>query len=470
MKRRILMLAVLLTCCSGCRPFFGMLAKVPEVESVKPDAGLQSGDSIAVQFSCDMDKTAVESAFRLSCGTHPVNGSFTWNSPSEMVFFPEQSFTYRSYVLDIAYTARSAAGVPMQRSFTRFLAANEETPPLELVSISPDPDDLLISPEDTFQINFNQAVDRISFYSAFSMNPQLQGDFEWSSADSSVRFIPQQGLTPEIHYQLEISADCRSAQGQLLRSAVQRHYRVSGAQTLPVESFCCSTESGERLLTPEPDTCCHLNRNEELSVLFSDAVPPSLHSAAVSLQPAPGIDCEWNQDQDRLTLHMRAAPPPATVVRLKLGTESYYLQWDGAGTEAITLAGLSYCNDTASAAAEYRRIYLNDLLDFDSSDHAALELACFHSAGAEISATALMDALEVYTSNGAAILRLTDLKPVDQAECSALNDLHPDSLFRLKFSIQRYPQAGLLHLRIAETLEDSLGNTPARELSVSYNL
>ena len=470
MKRVLLITAILLTCCSACRPFYDCLNKAPAVESVQPDGCIQAGATISVKFSCKMDKNSVESAFRLSCSSLPVSGSFSWNNPSEVVFFPEMASAHRDYVLHIAYTARSAAGIPMKRSFTHPLDTAAETPLLELVSISPEPDDRVISPTDSFHIQFSNPVDRNSFYSAFSMSPQVQGHFQWDNADSQVDFIPQFGLSPELHYQLEITTECRSFDNRPLRCAVQRHYRTSGIITLPVESFCFSTGSGERVLTPEPDTCNHLSQGEEFSILFSRAVLPALHSSAAKLQPDPGVTFSWSRDHRRLTLHMPATPPPERVFQLALGETSYYLQWDGGGTAAIELAGVAYCNDSSSASAHYRRIYLNDLLDFKTSAQASLELAFFHSPAAEIPVTRLMEALNLYTSNGAAILRLTDLQAIDTAGCAELNDLHPDSIFRLRFSIQRYPNPGLLQLQIAGTLEDSLANTPSQDLAVSYNL
>ncbi len=470
MKRVLLILVILLPFCSACQPLYDWLRKVPTVESVHPEGPLQTGDTISVKFSCAMDKGAVESAFRLSCDSLPVSGSFTWNDPTEIVFSPELTSAPRNYLLHIAYTARSATGIPMKRSFSRLLDTHAGTPPLELVSISPEPDDRVIAPTDTFYFQFSNPVDRNSFYSAFSMNPAVQGRFEWSNADSLVHFIPQSGLNPGLHYQLEITSGCRSTADCPLRSAVQRHYRVSGIITLPVTSFCFKTESDERVLTPTPDTCYHAGQGEEFSILFSEAVLPALQNSAATLQPDPGVDFRWSRDHCRLTLHMPAIPPPDRVFRLTLGGASYYLQWDGAGTTAIELAGVAYCNDSSSAAANYRRIYLNELLDFKSSAQAAIELAFFHSPAAEIPVTRLMEALDLYTSNGAAVLRLTSLQAVDPAECVELNDLQPDSLFRLRFSIQRYPNTGLLHLQIAGTLEDSQGNTPSQDFHLSYNL
>lgn len=454
----------------ACMPFYGMIGEVPKVHSISPSDQLQPGDSIVIEFSCSMDKDSVESAFRLSCGSLPVNGSFTWNNSAEMVFSPRQISETSGYVLELTYLARSSAGIPMERSRTHRFGLTGTAAPFELLSIIPDPDDLLISPTDDFLFHFNRSVDQNSFYSAFSINPQVEGRFEWTQENSRVRFIPQSGLLPGLHYQIEISADCRSTDEHPLISAEQRHYRVAEVEALPIEYFCWTSETGERHTPARPDECCYAARNEIFSVQFSDAVPPALHSTAVRLQPDPGADFEWSVDRRRVTLHMPGSPRPETVFQLKLGQESYYLQWDGPGTGALELTGVSYCNDSSSAAAEYRLIGLNELLDFATSEHAAIELAFSHSQTAEIPVLHLMEALQLYASNGAAALRLTDLQKIASAECSELNDLHPQSLFRIEFTIHRYPSAGRLHLQIAPTLTDSLGNTPTQEIRMSYNL
>lgn len=455
---------------SACMPFYGMIGEVPEVISITPAGHLQSGDSIVVEFSCSMDKDSAESAFRLSGGSLPVNGSFAWNNPAEMEFSPRQLPETGGYLLEIAYLARSSAGIPMEHSRTHRFGPDGTGAPFELLSITPDPDDLLISSTEDFLFHFNRSVDQNSFYSAFSINPRVEGRFEWTQDDSRVRFIPHSGLLPGLHYQIEISTECRGTDQRPLTSTVQRRYRVAEVETLPIEYFCWNSETGERHTPARPDECCHAARNEVFSVQFSDAVPPALHSTVVTLQPDPGADFEWSGDRRRVTLHMPGSPRRETVFHLRIGRESYYLQWDGPGTEAIELTGVSYCNDTSSAAAAYRLIGLNELLDFATSEHAAIELAFSHSEAADIPVLGLMEALQLYTSNGAAALRLKDLQSISSAECSELNELHSQSLFRIEFTIHRYPSAGRLHLQIAPTLTDSLGNTPIHEISMSYNL
>jgi hypothetical protein len=460
MKLKTLLVITFLMGCCSCVPFFSTLGKVPEVTAVHPSGRVQPGECITVQFSCDMDKTSVESALRLGCSMVPVNGSFAWNSPKEVAFFPDHINASRKYTLELAFTARSSKGIPLARGYRHFFNLPTEASPLMIESLEPNPEDLVISPAAEFLISFNQAVDRSTFYSACSLSPNVEARYEWNQDETQVRIIPQFGLTPQLYYQLEISTECTSAEGVPLASPVQRRYQVAGIDTLPVESFCWISNSGQRIVEATPESHYHAAQDEVFSLRFSEAIPRALHSAAVSLQPDPGIDFQWSPDNRQCTLRTATPLHSGTVFRLAIGSESYYLQWDGPGAETVSLAGVAYCNNTAAATAIFRRIYLNDLLDFESSEEAALELAFSHAPEAEIAAVDLMRALRLSATNGSAALRLSDLQEIESAKCAELNTLNPDSLFRLTFSIQRYPAAGRLCLHLALD----------REINMSYNL
>lgn len=470
MRFRSLLNIALLLGCSSCLPFFSTLGKVPEITGLKPVGRLHPGDSITLQFSCDMDKSSVESALRLFSSTLPVNGSFTWNSSKEVAFFPDLVEGSGRYILELAYTARSSEGIPLARRYRHFFNRSADTSPLRIESIQPNPDDLVISPTAEFLISFNQAVERSTFYSACTLSPHVEAGYEWNGDDTQVRIIPHFGLTPQMHYQLKISTECTGVGGLPLASPVRRHYAAAPIDTLPIESFIWSSDGVQRSAAASPGTHYHAGQNEAFSIRFTEAVPQALHSAAVQLQPDPGMDFQWTPDNRQCRLHTAAPPHSDTVFHLEIGNESYYLQWDGAGTEPVALAGVAYCNDISAAPANFRRIYLNDLLDFESSPQAALELAFSHAPQAEVSALELMQALRLSATNGAAALRLSGLQEIESAECAALNALKPESIFRLSFSIQRYPAAGRLCLQIARDLEDSCGNSPGSEISLSYNL
>ncbi|MFO7731489.1 MAG: Ig-like domain-containing protein [Spirochaetia bacterium] len=456
-------------CLIGCSPYLSFLHKVPTVEALNPYPILQSAEPISVQFSCDMDRSSVESAWSFSQGLNPIDGSFEWHDSAHLSFTPRTLPSSESCTLRIAFTARSEDGVPMSEPFVRNFSCGDDPRPLQISSITPDPDNLIIDPATEFVISFNKPVSPASFYSAFETSPQIQGSFIWEEDNSRLRFIPSCGLSPELRYQLQITTRCSDTEGRNISETVRRQYEVRSRQEISVDEFRLSSDQGTEYPEVIPGKTYHIGHRQEFSIILSEPALSEPREETLQLQPNPGFDFNWSENYKQVSLLPPSRLDPEVLYRLHLGGHDYYLQWDGEGLQRVELAGVSFCNDTA-AESEFRRIRLNELLLCESSSQAAMELAFSHSDAAEISTPQLMQALGLYATNTAAGIQLHSLKQVTNAACEELCSLQPDSVFRLSFAVNRFPAAGLLYLQLDQNLKDSLGNSLAGTVRKSYNL
>jgi len=454
----------------GCSPYLSLLNKVPTVEALSPYPVLQPAEPISIEFSCDMDRSSVESALSFSQGLLPIDGSFKWKNSAHLTFTPHKLPSSESCTLRINFTARSEGGVPMSESFIRTFSRSHDPLPLKISCITPDPDNLIIEPTTEFLISFNKPVCPASFYSAFETSPTIQGSFSWEEDNSRVRFTPTFELSAEVHYQLQITNRCSDTEGRTLADTVRRQYEVRSRQEFSVDEFCLSSNQKTDHLEAIIGETYHVGHRQEFSIIFSEPIVSELRNEALQLQPNPGFNFNWNENYQRVILQPHSLPKPAAVFRLDLDGDDYYLQWDGEDLERVELAGVSFCKDTTAATAEFRRIRLNEVLLCETSPQAAMELAFSHADAAEISTLQLMEALGLYATNAAAGIQLTSLEQIDSANCEELCSLQPDSVFRLSFAINRFPVSGLLYLQLDQNLQDSLGNPLSGAIRISYNL
>lgn len=462
--------ACLCGCLCGCSPYLSLLNKVPTVDSLSPYPTLQPDKPISVEFSCDMDRSSVESAWSFSRGLIPIDGSFNWKNSAQLTFTPRKLPASESCTLRIDFTARSKGGIPMAGPFVRNFSSSDNPLPLQVTLITPTPDNLIIDSNAEFVISFNKPVNPASFYSAFETSPTIPGSFSWDENNSRVRFTPSFRLKPEVRYQLQITTRCSDTEGRTLDKTIRRQYEVRSLQEISVDEFCFNSDQETEYSEAIEGRTYHVGHLQEVSIILSEPVAPELQNETLQLQPNPGFDFDWSTDYRQVSLRPPSRLNPESQFRLDVGGNEYFLQWDGEGLEALELAGISFCNDTAAAEAEFRRIRLNEVLLCESSAQAALELAFSHAETARISALQLMEALDLYATNAAAGIQLSSLEQVESASCEDLGSLQPDSVFRLSFTINRFPAAGLLYLQLDENLQDSLGNSLAETVRISYNL
>jgi hypothetical protein len=73
-----------------------------------------------------------------------------------------------------------------------------------------------VSADTHISISFEEALDKVSVETAFSMEPAAAGSFVWSNDDRNVQFRPHEPLAADAKYQLRLDVGVRTASGRIV--------------------------------------------------------------------------------------------------------------------------------------------------------------------------------------------------------------------------------------------------------------
>lgn len=186
--------------------------------------------SIVLNFTKSMNRESVEKNFSISPN---VSGYFVWSectaglshSRLEYVLLAEMEYG-KLYTFTVSQSAEDSAGNRMNRDYrVNFITGNDFTPPsIEKIYDFSDPSSEWdpaqlnngISKNVTIGMEFTEAMDRQSVERAFSIIPQVQGNFIWNG--DSVEFKPSRNLNPETRYQISVDTSAKNINGLKLSS------------------------------------------------------------------------------------------------------------------------------------------------------------------------------------------------------------------------------------------------------------
>ncbi|MDJ0752824.1 MAG: Ig-like domain-containing protein [Ardenticatenaceae bacterium] len=222
----------------------------------------------------------------------PIEGTGSWISTSIYRFVPDNGWdggtTYQvsvpSGLEDIT------GGVLEQSAVTRFTTQRPQ-----LVSTFPFPNEQ-ISPTQGFTVTFNMPMDQPSTESAIQLNPSTPLEFEWDEDSRTVGIFPQAPLTIATAYQLIISGEARSANGQ---AALEQ------GQTIPYETYPLPAV----LYTEPPNGSTDRQAYGYVNIQFASPMDFSTIDGQIIVDPAPEeIEYEYFENNPWLTLVFPQVP------------------------------------------------------------------------------------------------------------------------------------------------------------------
>jgi hypothetical protein len=115
----------------------------------------------------------------------------------------------------ISESARDKDGTPLSKPFSFWF----RTSALEVISTTPTNAQLYIATNQNITVNFNSYVDKVSFQTAFSINPSVSGSFVYGSGYSSsidpnqITFIPSSTFQPNTKYTISLLSSVEDLYG-----------------------------------------------------------------------------------------------------------------------------------------------------------------------------------------------------------------------------------------------------------------
>ncbi|MBN1993927.1 MAG: Ig-like domain-containing protein [Anaerolineae bacterium] len=193
----------------------------PLVVRTSPERGEEQplAAPIEIEFDQPMDRDSVEKAFAIEPGAS-VDGVFEWPNDRTLRFSLNDGFKRgERYRMRIIESARSAAGLEMQRSFElRFNAIGF----LEVTDVQPPNDTAEVMPHTIVTVSFNRPVvpltaieDAAGLPDPLTFVPPVTGQGQWLNT-SIYQFIPDEGFTPSTQYRARVTQGLTDVTGNTM--------------------------------------------------------------------------------------------------------------------------------------------------------------------------------------------------------------------------------------------------------------
>ncbi|MFZ6027242.1 MAG: Ig-like domain-containing protein [Chloroflexota bacterium] len=168
-----------------------------------------AGDTlqVTIRFSHEVDSSSVEAALHFN---PPMTGTVAWRSKSGLTFTPaDWSAAWSLEEVTFTDTLRDLNG-----NLLPDLEAIKFVPPvpIQLNGEDQQPSFWIEKLTDPIQITFRLPVDQASVEAAIAMEPKIDGTFRWNKR--TLFFQPSQPLAPNTRYQITISPEAHTANGQ----------------------------------------------------------------------------------------------------------------------------------------------------------------------------------------------------------------------------------------------------------------
>lgn len=200
---------------------FGFLTKEHFVEAsfANPDTlndSLITTHHLSFEFSKRMERDETEDAFEID---PEVKGHFIWsNDFTKMTFVPEKAYsTSTKYTATISDEAETYNGLELGYDYTiEFITKSTHINPQIATNFPGNEDTVYIN--SNIAVEFDEPMDKDAVQEAFSIQPQMEGRFEWNDDNTKVTFIPSKLLTPGTDYKIKILTSAKNIYGINLKN------------------------------------------------------------------------------------------------------------------------------------------------------------------------------------------------------------------------------------------------------------
>ena len=316
--------------------------------NILPKAGAEDvvvDAAIAVSFNQPVvalgaDASSLPPAFSI---LPSVTGRGEWVNTSTYVFYPEPAMAGgTAYTVSLNPELKTATGVGLPETGGEGTSWSFTTSRPRVVSLEPASDQLLaIEPE--IKLTFNQPMDKASVESNFVFSGtegSVNGTFTWNDEATELTFIPENPLTRNTGYILNVGAAARSQNGEITLDtdygAALRTYDNFAVTTTDPNPGAVEFKFNSPLaeadyenlvtVTPSLDNLQVQVSEDGLSmIIYGEFIPESDYQVELAAQ----IRDRWGQSLgDPYILNYRTFPLPPSIVINSTGFTSEFVRPD----------------------------------------------------------------------------------------------------------------------------------------------
>ncbi|UCF08090.1 MAG: Ig-like domain-containing protein, partial [Thermoplasmata archaeon] len=199
---------------------------IPSIVDRTPDnTDVSVNSTITIEFSEAMNKTSAEDAFSIS---PDVTGTITWTD-NTLIFTPDSPMSYSTqYTVTVSTDAKNLVGNNLNSdiSWQFTTEAEEEITRPSKPDVTPEDGTINVPVDTEIIIEFDIRMDEESTEGAFSIEPHVEGIFQWTGNYHTLTYIPSSDLNYSWTYTILINTSAKSSEGGYLEEEFKSVFRT----------------------------------------------------------------------------------------------------------------------------------------------------------------------------------------------------------------------------------------------------
>ena len=434
-----------------------------------------------ISFSSKPDPRLTESAFSLTENNQMLKGKISFNGNS-MSFTPDKPFeSGRDYVMSVNTSAEDEWGVSLDKTFYLKFSTKAERDAPQILSFSPGIDAIISDLYEPIIIKFSEAVNKSSFFKAFSLTPQVQGVFSWNDSGDEISFVPINPYGVSLDYKGKITTELVDLQENPLMKTYEFSFSskndIDRPYLLSIENDIKTVALLEDLVSDGQETINeNWRRDWDLLLTFSEELDRASMESAFDLSPNIDFEIEWISDMEALVeiedksiiWDQKYAVFLGPGIKDKSGNKNensrvFYLLTNSETSRPPIINNIYFVSEDGPVYSELENFKVVDLSLYDAARDSFLDFFILPGEGWEIDIFSFMTALTISTTNTCSSIvpqycRIyTADNPPGPLPMRQLSD--GENLIRLHATVSNNPaNRGLIVVSLNPDLKDTGGN------------
>ncbi|GHT92877.1 hypothetical protein FACS1894140_5530 [Spirochaetia bacterium] len=459
---------------------------------------VSTSKDIRISFSAPPAEVSIRKAFSMTEDGTTLQGEFFFID-RDVIFAPLNGLRDgREYVILISTIAEDAQGNSLEKDFKYRFHTKENLAGPRIVSIEPQNETNLTLPPNAITLVFSGPVDTNSFTEALRLSPSITYVLEWNKDNSIVRIVPVKPLTEGTRYTITVSTALMDLSRNRLVSTFNSTFVYGVDRSPPL--FYLRWESPSMTagdLVPGVLNG-HILSDSKIKIFFNKKVSIESLAGFIGISPSLSITVTpdlANRDQGIFSFPQKPEWGRLYTITIRKGitdtlgnkTEEdikFPLIFNHGKFRPPVFAWGGLKNQSAmeriSGDTDFSTISF-DPSYFQESKEREMDLYLVFRISADANSVSLvsaMQAISIYATNGCADISIKTMRILTDTEYAA-SDIYDSGtapeigekfcVIKIGIEFKNVKQLGFIIFSINRELSDSLGNTMAGNITLTYN-